>query len=389
MEADMRKGVLIKLTGALAIAAGVATLAGTTLAARQAADVITINGSEMLTGNGATYGQAVTHGIEIGVDWVNAHGGILGKKVKLNIADNASSSPQTVNLVRKFGQDASNGALISPTYDLNWFAACAVANSLAIPLITAQSSPPNSSQNPKGYCFTATSPIAEQTKSSIDLVVKKLGVKRFALIHDQGNLYQSTYDKVMASYMKQKGYTLTTDEAVATEAPDYSPQITKIIQSKPDIVIPNLTTEDAARFIQQAKARGLKAVFFSPDTNLTSARIYSLSHGAAEGLITANNQSPAIAGYKQFVKTFEKRFGKLEDPSYSGYGFDALVILSKAMNKAGTSTDREKIKAALESMKNVCASICYTYNGAGAFLTKNLYFVKLTKNGWVTAKELR
>ena len=384
----MKKGLILKVSIILGIVASMTIFASSTSAA-PAAGTITINGSEMLSGVGATYGKAVTNGILVAVDYVNAHGGILGKQVHLNIEDNASSSPQTVNLVRKFVQDKNNGIIISPTYDLNWFPACAVANQAGIPLITAQSSPPNASQNPKGYCYTVTSPIAEQTTAAIDRIAQKLGKKRFALVHDQGNPYQTTYDKIMAAYIKKSGYTLTSSEAVQTEATDYSAQITKMIQSKPDIVIPNLTTEDAARFIQQARARGLKAIFFSPDTNLTSSRIYALSNGAAEGLIVANNQSEgAIPTYAAFVRLYTKKFGKVEDPSYSGYGYDAFVILAKAINKAGTATDREKIKATLESMKSVCASICYQYNGQGAFLTKRLFYVKLTKNGWVSAKEL-
>ena len=172
--------------------------------------------------------------------------------------------------------------------------------------------------------------------------------------------------------------------------PASATEITQLIQANAQVVIPNLTTEDAARFIQQARARGLKAIFLSPDTNLTNLRIYKLSAGAAEGLITATNQSEGdTPSYHAFVVAFTKRFGRVDDPSYSGYGYDAMMILAHAMTKAETTSNREAVKTALASMRSVCASICYKNDGHGAFLTPKLYFVKLVKGHWVPATELK
>lgn len=370
----------------VALLAGALAVLASSASASRSADTVNIGVSEMLTGVGATYGQAVLKGVQLAADQINAKGGILGHQVKLTIKDNASDNAQAVNIVRGFAQDNSIPAAIPPTYQPNFEASCAVANQLGLPVISAQSAPPPS--NPKGYCFVATSPIATQTGITIKRVALRLHLKRFGMIHDQQNLYQSNFDKVAEDYIKKFGYQLVSSSGVNSETTDYGPQITKLIQSNAQVVIPNLTTEDAARFIQQARARGLKAVFLSPDTNLTNQRIYKLSGGAADGLITANNQSPAIPSYAAFLKAFTKKYGPVDDPSYSGYGYDAMKILAAAMTKAGTLTDREKIQKALAGTKEICASICFKNDGKGSFLTPNLYFVKLTKNGWVPAKEL-
>lgn len=386
----MKTGVSIKLLPLLAVFSLV--LSGWVSQGAQArtGGTVKIGVGEMLTGGSAYYGQAVLKGVQLAVEQLNTKGGILGKHIVLQVQDNASDNAQAVNIVRKYAGDPSIPAVIPPTYQPNFEAACAVANQLGLPVISAQSVPAPAKTNAKGYCFVVTSPVESQTRTTIAMVAKKLHVTRFAQIYDQQNLYQSYFDKVAANYIRKSGLKLLADAAVRGEATDYGPQITQLIQADAQVVIPNLTTEDAARFIQQARARGLKAIFLSPDTNLTNLRIYKLSAGAAEGLITATNQSEGdTPSYHAFVVAFTKRFGQVDDPSYSGYGYDAMMILAHAMTKAETTSNREAVKTALASMRSVCASICYKNDGHGAFLTPKLYFVKLVKGHWVPATELK
>ncbi len=376
--------------GAAAVALAACGSSGSSSGGSSGSKSVTIGVSEMLTGSSATYGQAVLKGIQLAAQELNASGGVRGKKVVLSVADNASDDAQAVNIMRKYGQDSSIPVGVPPTYQPNFEASCAVVNQIGLPVVSAESAPPLAKQNPRNYCFTATSPIEQQTKITIRLIADTYHVKSFALIHDQTNAYQSQFDQTMANYIKgQPNLTFLGDEGVNAGTADYGPQITQILQEHPDVVIPNLTTEDAATFIKQLRARGVKSMLISPDTNLTSNRLYALSGGAAAGLITANNQSPAIPGFAAFLKNFDAKYGTLQDPSYSGYGFDALKILAAAMTKANSTSDRPAIQKALTSMTHVCASICYTYDGHGGFLTPSLYFVRLTANGFVPVPALK
>src|SRR5262249_50860189 len=90
---------------------------------------------EMITGGGAFYGDQLKKGKQLAAAEANAKGGVLRRPITLVIEDNASDNAQTVNLVRKWAQDPSFPAIISPTYQVNFEAGCQVANQLRVPYI--------------------------------------------------------------------------------------------------------------------------------------------------------------------------------------------------------------------------------------------------------------
>jgi branched-chain amino acid transport system substrate-binding protein len=343
-------------------------------------DPIKIAAIQMLTGSSGFYGTALLKGNELAVEEINAAGGLLGRQVELVSEDNASDNAQTVNLARKFGQDESVVALIAPTYQPNMEAGCAISNSLGIAQIAGQSAPPPEDVNPDGFCFTNSADITKQVQDTIAYVAELEGAKVFAQVYDQQNAYQKTFNDVGTDYIKEQGLEIPVDAGVNTGVTDYGPIITQMLDANAEVVIPNLTTEDAARFMQQARARGLEAVFLGPNASLVNERLYELSQGAAEGLIVSTNQSESEEAYAAFLEAFTASKGELEDP-ISGFGYDTVKILAEAIEAAG-STDREAIKTALSELGETCASICYRPDGKGNFITTELYFLRLGADGF-------
>src|SRR3989441_793996 len=168
---------------------------------------------------------------------------------------------------------------------------------------------------------------------------------------------------------------------VAAGTSDFGPQITRARNAKADAVFPFFTIEDAARFMKQARQRGLTTPWFDPVSQLTSKRLPQLSGGAATGLLASTPQSPDdIASFKAFLSYYAKVNGKeLDDPTYTGFGYDALRLIARAMKDAGTTTDRAAIKAQIDKYKTPCFSICFTgRQDIGAFLAGNFYLVTLS-----------
>ena len=57
---------------------------------------LVIGASVSLTGDFSDSGKAVKNGYELWANTVNAHGGILGRQVRMDIVDDASSPTQVV-----------------------------------------------------------------------------------------------------------------------------------------------------------------------------------------------------------------------------------------------------------------------------------------------------
>src|SRR5258706_8597844 len=91
----MAKGTK-RLLAAVALVAAVSAVAATTVSSRPTAAPIKIGISLSLSGDFSDPGKAVKRGYDLWASYVNAHGGILGRQVQLEIVDDASSPNQVV-----------------------------------------------------------------------------------------------------------------------------------------------------------------------------------------------------------------------------------------------------------------------------------------------------
>lgn len=136
--------------------------------------------------------------------------------------------------------------------------------------------------------------------------------------------------------------------------------------------------------MSQARAKGMDKPFFDPVSQLTSRRLIELSGGAAEGLLASTPQSAGdVESFEKFLELYKTKNGEeLDDPTYTGFGYDALHLIAKAMTEADSTTDRTKIQEAINSLTDPCLSICFTKNDDGAFLANNFFLVTLTADGF-------
>lgn len=367
--------------GAIVTSLIVALTAGST-AGLAAAGTIKIGVIEMLTGGSAFYGNAVLEGIKVAEAEINAAGGIKGKKLELLIKDNASDNAQAAALAAQLASDKSIPVGITPTYQPNFNAACARANADSFPMVSAQSGPPDPKNNRQGWCWTMTTdPVAQATYTFKTLKARN-GWKTFVMVYDQDNGYVAFQRPNIRESAKAAGVSLQ-EIGVAAGTSDFGPQITQARNARADAVFPFFTIEDAARFMKQARQRALTTPWFDPVSQLTSKRLPQLSGGAATGLLASTPQSPDdIPSFKAFLGSYAKVNGKpLDDPTYTGFGYDALRLIAKAMTDAGTTTDRAAIKVQIDKYKTACFSICFSgQQKIGAFLADNFYLVKLSEN---------
>ena len=371
--------------------ASATTEAGSTAASEAAGGgTVTIGAIEMLSGSGAFYGKAVQEGLEVAVDELNAKGGILGSKVELKVEDNASDNAQTTTLVKKYAEDDSVGAIIPPTYQPNFNAACSAATEAKLPIVSAQSGPADPANNTANFCFTMTTDPVPQVTFTLN-ALKDLGLTKLTMVYDQDNGYVAFQRPNIEKAAADVGIEIT-EIGVPGGTTDFGPQITQLIEGAPQATFPFFTIEDAARFMKQAADKGYEGKWFDPVSQLTSKRIPELSGGAAVGLLASTPQSAGdIESFQAFLDAYEKKNGQpLDDPTYTGFGYDALMNLAAAMEKAGSTSDRAKIQEALAAQAKPCYSICFTLSTSGAtngaFLADQFYMVELTEKGFEPAK---
>jgi branched-chain amino acid transport system substrate-binding protein len=366
----------------LACAAAASTASPRVQAANKAGD-IQVGVIEMLTGGSGYYGQVLTDGIKLAASQINAKGGIKGQKIKLVVEDNASDDAQTVTLTRKLGGDSKNVAIIGPTYLNNLKAGQVVANQIGIPYIAGQGllSPPG-----QKWSFKDTIPFEAYQVAAVTAIVKALGAKTIGTVYNQQNPAQTLVAQLDSAQLKKIGVKEVAKIGVNEAQSDYGPQIAKLVSEKPDAILINLTTEDGARFMFQARSRGVKQQFIGlAGGGLADNRIYELSKGNANGMISTDDVSPSAPKTIAYTKAYAAMFHKTFTDKLSTYGYDAMWLLANAMQRA-PKIDRESIRKALEALP-ACPQCVHNYlhaKGGHDFVEQRTYFIQLTPKGFIS-----
>ena len=94
-----------------------------------------------LTGLSAVSGESLKRGAQIAVDQINAHGGLLGRRVHLVEYDDRSSPEQALRAVTKLVQVDKVDAIIGSIHSGNILVAGPVVEAAKIPLVGAGTSP--------------------------------------------------------------------------------------------------------------------------------------------------------------------------------------------------------------------------------------------------------
>ena len=201
-----------------------------------AADTIKLGVAGAHSGDLASYGLPTLNAAKLVVGDVNAKGGILGKKVEILPADDVCKPEVGANVASK---------LVSDKADVVLGHICSGATKAALntykeaKIVTMSPSATNVDLTKSGdypNFFRTISPDDAQAKLEVEFALKKLKVKKIAVIHDKGD-----YGKGLAEFAKadleKLGITPVLFEGITPGAVDYSAIVQKIKNSKADAVI--------------------------------------------------------------------------------------------------------------------------------------------------------
>ena len=110
-----------------------------------------------------------------------------------------------------------------------------------------------------------------------------LGLQKVATVVNKDNAAQVFIQGIGATTLEAMGVEEAAVVEVAEAQSNYGPQIAQLLDVEPEAILLDLTTEDGARFMQQAVARGYEGYFIAGDGGLSDNRLFELSQGAGEG----------------------------------------------------------------------------------------------------------
>lgn len=320
-------------------------------------DEINVGGNFELTGTVANLGKQTVNGINLAFKQTNEKGGVLGKKLKLIVADNKSEASESTNAVTKLISQDKVVAVLGPVASSSVIASLQVATDSKVPVITATGTNErvtvgaDGSTNPFGFRACFIDPF--QGTVMANFAAKSLKAKSAALYIDNSSDYAKGLAKSFEETFTKNGGTIAGSEAYLQKDQDFKATLTKIKAMNPDVIFVPGYYEEVGRIIRQARELGITAPIIGGDGWDDPKIVEIAGADALNNTYFSNHYSPEDKDplAVEFAEAYKKEYG--QPPSaFAALGYDAALMLIDAIKRAGTA-DGAKIRDALEQTKDL------------------------------------
>lgn len=298
-------------------------------------------------------------------DRINASGGILGRKVTVDMVDDAGDPAKAVSLL----QQAINGskkpdAVFAGTTSNETLAMLPILSSAKIFNIGTTSS--NKIDDPANYPYTfrPTGPNSKFTAFSADLLKSK-GYTKVGLLSSNDAIGQSFIEAYKTAFSRV-GISLSSETYAATDL-DMTPQLQRLMGSSPQAVVFVAGNQSLAPLIMKGRQKlGISIPFFG-DVGVT-ADLYNLAGAdAVKGSYVMGYKADLVPAsgtnaepMASFIKDVKARGPINSQLIAATLAYDALKLIQVGAKQAG-SVDPDKLKSALENLKTQPAGTFLTY----------------------------
>jgi branched-chain amino acid transport system substrate-binding protein len=327
----MKRGVII----GLAIGA-VSTLLAAADAAR--AQDISIAVAGPMTGPESAFGRQMKNGAEQFVADANAGAGLLGKKLKLEVGDDACEPKQARSVAEKLaglrvplvaGHFCSSSSIpASEVY--------AEANVLQI---TPASTNPVFTERKLWNVLRVCGRDDQQGTVAGQFIAKNYAGKNIAILNDK-----TTYGKGLADETKKAlnkaGMQEKLNESYNKGDNDFAAIVSRLKRENIDLVYVGGYHKESGLLLRQMRDQGLKTVLMAGDA-LNDREFASITGPLADGVLFTFGPDPRLKPTAAAI--VEKFKAKGIDPEgYTLYTYAAMQVWSQAVTKAG-ATDPKKV----------------------------------------------
>ncbi len=300
-----------------------------------------------LSGANSVVAPSVVQSAELAAEEINAKGGIMGKKVALEVADDGSGAAGA--------QKAFDSLIFQKKVNVLISMETSAARNAGLPIVTRGKTPFIYTSFYEGrscnrYLYVNAWVPDQQVAPIVDYFAKNNKAKTFFLIGSDYAFGRGML-QFTRGYIQKKGGKVLGEEYLPMDGSDWTAIIGKLKAAKPDALItstaggaPNVT------LTKQLRAAGITI----PYGNLAVDEGTAKSMGPdAEGIFISGSYFTNIDNpkNKEFLAAMQKKFGAdLKTPNdLSVPQYEGVYLYKAAVEKAG-STDADKVIAALSTV---------------------------------------
>ena len=322
-----------------------------------AKDTIKIGAILAVTGPASFLGAPEAKTLEMLVEDINKKGGIKGMKVELIIKDSGASPEKALSFAKQLIEEDKVLAIIGPSTSGETMKIKSVAEEAKTILMSCAAA--EVIVNPVAKWVFKTPQMDKHAVIRIFEQMKTMKLTKAGVLSSNtgfGKAGKEQIEKLAAEH----GVQVVASEAYDSKATDLTAEVTKVKAAGAEAII-NWSIEPAqAIVIKNARQLGFKGPIFQSH-GFGNIKYVEAAGEAAEGVIfpagrlliadvlPKNHVQKALL--TKYKKDYESKF-KEEASTFGGHAYDAMLILTKAIEKAGKA-DKEAVRNAIEGLKGL------------------------------------
>ena len=336
------------------------------------ADPIVIGEIFGVSGAWSRFGEWYTRGAALGLEAINASGGVHGNSITFSLQDSEGMPVKAVSGFRNLVTLQSVQYLLTANSSVA-LAIAPLANRAGVVQMEVSATSLLYS-TPNDYTFRTgvlVTPLIEKIVEYLNTLPKEQRVAVLSIENDKGEAGRTCFKNTF------KG-NIVLEETYKQTEPDFRPLLMKVVQSKADTIFISGLSSDTGLIVLQASQLGIKAKIFSDAYSVESPDFLKIAKQSANEIIYSVPSLGDSILAKNFHETYVKTFK--EQPSFiAAQSFDAVYSLALAMRMCD-QVSPSCVKEALSKVSFDGASGHIQFNEMGDVISKNVE-LKVIRNG--------
>lgn len=320
-------------------------------------DTIKIGFINPMTGELATYGEAVKRGVDVALEEVNNDSLLGGKKLEILLQDSKGENKEAINSLQKLINVDGVKYIIGDISSTVTLAMLPVTEKNNVFLFSPGAATPKLTG--AGNLFARNWPSNnEEANSAAEYTFNQLHFKKAIVVYvnnDWGIGLMESFEKKF----KYLGGIIAAKEIYNYENVDFKTLITKIKNINADCIYLAGNQVEMGNFMKQLRENKNQLPVIS-NTSFLEKSCLDIAGAAANGVIVptpAYDPKSTDAKIKSFYNAVKTKYN-IEPWLADANGYDAVMLIVEAINKVGN--DPVKVAQYIRNLKN--------YDGAGGTL---------------------
>ena len=345
--------IVIALTALMAF-----TACGTSSTQTGNTSPIVIGTSLSTSGDFADDGKAFQQGYELWADQVNKSGGLLGRKVKLDIvADNSTPEQVTTNYTKLITVDHVDFT-IGPYSSLLTKPASVVTNRYGYAMLEGAGGAPSVFNRGIKGIYDVSVPVENLLVSYGQMLAAMPADQRpktAAYATEDDPFTQPQIDKVKP-ILEAAGIKTVSYQVFPSETTDYTPIANAVINKNAEVFIGGTHIQNSEAFVKifAQQHYNPKAIMFTAGPDVGAPFVQAVGAANTEGIAFANSWWPELNNARNtaFVQSFVAKYGGTKDDisADSAEAFAVGEVLQQAVEQC-KCTDNAKLIQTLNTGK--------------------------------------